>query len=115
VGLWAKTGVEKWRTDLSCTGYKFQLATPAYGEGKIFAATNDGHVYALKADVGTIVWGPVSTGDIQLNTPVKYAGGKVYVGSWTGKNIIVLMLQTVRFYGRDHPPPAVDIIGPVPV
>ncbi len=80
----AKTGAEKWHTDLSCTGMKFQLATPAYGEGKIFAATNDGHVYALNVENGSVLWDK-STGDTQLNTPVKYAGGKVYVGSWMGK------------------------------
>ncbi|HAG09577.1 MAG TPA: hypothetical protein DCK87_08480, partial [Desulfotomaculum sp.] len=86
-GMWAfdaKTGVKIWRTFLSNTGYKFQLATPAYGEGKVFAATNDGHVYALKADDGNIIW-DTPTGDTQLNTPVKYADGKVYVGSWLGK------------------------------
>ncbi|GAB6274749.1 MAG: hypothetical protein STSR0004_16140 [Peptococcaceae bacterium] len=86
----AKTGAKIWSTDLSCTGYKFQLATPVYGEGKIFAATNDGHVYALKADDGTIIWGPISTGDTQLNTPVKYADGKVFAGSWIGKKYYCL-------------------------
>ncbi|RJR32755.1 MAG: DUF4430 domain-containing protein [Deltaproteobacteria bacterium] len=91
-GMWAfeaKTGAEKWRTDLSCTGNKFQLATPAYGEGKVFAATNDGHVYALNAENGSIIW-DTPTGDTQLNTPVKYADGKVYVGSWTGKKYYCL-------------------------
>ena len=85
----AKSEAKIWSTDLSCTGYKFQLATPAYGEGKVFAATNDGYVYALNAENGswdTSTGGWVySTGDAQLNTPVKYADGKVYVGSWVGK------------------------------
>ncbi|HAG09323.1 MAG TPA: hypothetical protein DCK87_07185, partial [Desulfotomaculum sp.] len=88
-GLWAfeaKTGAKIWRTDLSCTGRKFQLATPAYHARKLFVATNDGHVYALEAGNGNIIWDKVIAGKgDQLNTPVKYADGKVYLGSWRNK------------------------------
>ncbi|GAB6274750.1 MAG: hypothetical protein STSR0004_16150 [Peptococcaceae bacterium] len=88
-GMWAfetKTGIQLWKTNLSCTGYKFQLATPAYAEGKLFVATNDGHVYALAAESGNIIWDKIIAGKgEQLNTPVKYTEGKVYVGSWRNK------------------------------
>ena len=84
----AGTGDQLWKTSLSCTGMKFQLATPVYYAGKLFVATNDGHVYALNAANGGIVWGPIKVPEFgsyaQLNTPVKYADGKVYVGSWSG-------------------------------
>ncbi len=88
-GMWAfeaKSGVQLWKTNLSCIGRKFQLATPAYHEGKLFAATNDGHVYALEAESGNIIWDKViaDKGD-QLNTPVKYADGKIYLGAWRNK------------------------------
>jgi outer membrane protein assembly factor BamB len=93
-GMWAfeaKTGVQLWKTNLSCTGMKFQLATPAYAEGKLFVATNDGHVYALEAKSGNIIWDKVIAGKSdQLNTPVKYADGKVYVGALKNKTYYCL-------------------------
>ena len=87
-GMWAfnaKTGEQLWKTGLSCTGMQFQLATPAYYGGKLYVATNDGHVYALNATSGLISWEKqvFSSTLSQLNTPVKYADGKVYVGSWS--------------------------------
>ena len=93
-GMWAfeaKTGVQRWKADLSCTGRQFQLATPAYHDGKLFIATNDGHVYALEAGSGNIIWDKIVAEQYdQLNTPVKYAEGKVYVGSWRNKTYFCL-------------------------
>jgi len=78
-----KTGQQLWKTDLSCTFMKFQLATPAYAGGRLYVATNDGHVYALDAGSGKIIWDKaIADPKDQLNTPVKYADGKVYVGAW---------------------------------
>jgi len=92
--LWAfeaRTGNQLWKTDLSCAGYKFQLATPAYAGGELFVATNDGHVYALEAKNGEIIWDKVVAGKgDQLNTPLKYADGKVYLGSWRNKTYYCL-------------------------
>ncbi len=85
-GFDAETGDKIWQTDLSCTGMLFQLSTPAYAAGKIFAATNDGHVYALDAANGSQIWAnETASAYDQLNTPVKYADGKIYIGSWNGK------------------------------
>jgi outer membrane protein assembly factor BamB len=89
----AKTGKKVWQTELSSASrtFEFQLATPAYGEGRLFVATNDGHVYALAAGSGKILWNKEIAGPYdQLNTPVKYAGGKVYVGSWRNKTYYCL-------------------------
>ena len=93
-GVWAfdsKTGAQIWKTDLSSGALKFQLSTPAYAQGRLFVATVDGHVYALNATDGSQYWvNPVAdTGD-QLNTPLKYADDKIYVGSWNGKTYYCL-------------------------
>ncbi|KAF5413590.1 MAG: Outer membrane protein assembly factor BamB [Candidatus Methanophagaceae archaeon] len=83
----AKSGDIEWVKLLSCGGWEFQLATPAYGEGKLFFATNDGHVYALNPESGHTRWSKkiAETYD-QLNTPVTYADGKVYVGTYKSDN-----------------------------
>ena len=83
----AKSGEIEWVKALSCRGNQFQLATPAYGEGKLFLATNDGHVYALNPESGHTRWSKkiAETYD-QLNTPVTYADGKVYVGTYKSEN-----------------------------
>jgi outer membrane protein assembly factor BamB len=83
----AKSGEGIWNTTLSCNGLQFQLATPAYGDEKVFFATNDGHVYALNPQNGSVIW-VNETAEIydQLNTPVTYADGKVYVGSLRSDN-----------------------------
>ena len=79
----AKNGEKIWNESLNCEGWQFQLATPAYGEGKVFFATNDGHVYALDPQNGTTLWtNNIAATYDQLNTPVTYADGKVYVGSY---------------------------------
>ncbi len=83
----SKTGVSNWTRDLgSAATFTFELASPCYGEGKLFVAKNDGEVYAFNGSTGTTVWGPVQLGATtdQLNTPVTYADGKLYVGSAGG-------------------------------
>jgi len=82
----ARTGAQKWVTPLSATGMIFQLSTPAYDNSRLYAATNDGHVYALEAASGKILWDrslPLASSSSQLNTPVKCAGGKIYLGAWS--------------------------------
>jgi outer membrane protein assembly factor BamB len=81
----AGTGARKWATQLSEAGMNFQLATPAYDDGRLFLACNDGYVYALDAAGGRILWKKnikLASKDSQLNTAVKCAGGKIYVGAW---------------------------------
>ncbi len=83
----AKKGEEIWNKSLSSEGWQYQLATPAYGEGKVFFATKDGHIYALDPQDGTTLWtnNIAATNDL-LNTPVTYADGNVYVGSYKSEN-----------------------------
>jgi outer membrane protein assembly factor BamB len=95
----AKTGQTVWTKQLSSLKQDFQLATPVYSSGMYFVATNDGHVYALAAGDGAEIWkkdlfqyavdAGLSTCSIntlrdnaQLNSPLKYDKGKIYLGVW---------------------------------
>ena len=93
--LWAfhaETGDRLW--EASCTfGGNFELSTPAYHNGIVYVATSAGgerrgrgEVTAVNANNGTIrKWKDhVTPEGFQLNTPVTYADGKIYVGSWKG-------------------------------
>lgn len=91
------TGVSAWSRDLgSSATFSFELATPCYAEGNLYVAKQDGEVWALDGGTGATVWGPVQLGDVsdQLNTPVTYADGKIYVGSASG-NRTYYCLDTV--------------------
>jgi outer membrane protein assembly factor BamB len=96
----AKTGDTVWTKQLSSLKQDFQLATPVYSGGAYFVATNDGHVYALAAGDGTELWQKdlfqyaVDAGlsacflntlrnNAQLNSPLKYDNGKIYLGVWS--------------------------------
>ena len=78
----------------------FELSTPAYHDGIVYVATSKGNesqghgrVTAIYAeDGGGHLAGDIrEQGDLgeglegfQLNTPVTYADGKIYVGNWKG-------------------------------
>ena len=70
----------------------FELSTPAYHDGILYVATSkgnlsvgEGRVTAIYARNGTIrEYASVGSGGYQLNTPVTYSDGKVYVGDWKG-------------------------------
>jgi len=93
--LWSfdtKTGEENWHTDLTEGSGTFELSTPAYNEGIVYAAVSSGsagqgagRVCAVYANNGTIrecdYYGLQS---FQLNTPERYACGKIYIGNWKG-------------------------------
>ena len=82
-----KSGEEIWNKSLSCEGWQFQLATPAYGEEKVFFATNDGHVYALNPANGTEIWtNNIAATYDQLSTPVTYVDRRLYVGSYRSED-----------------------------
>lgn len=88
--IWAfntTTGERMWSGTLNDAGGGFQLATPAYGDGKVFFATNGGRVEAVYPENGTEIWSKkIADTNDQLNTPVTYANGKVFVGSWKSQN-----------------------------
>lgn len=83
----ALTGSGCWTRDLgSAAIFSFELASPCYAEGILYVAKQDGEVWALDGGTGATVWGPVQLGAVtdQLNTPLTYAEGKLYVGSAGG-------------------------------
>ncbi len=83
----ADNGAMMWSVPLT-EGNRFTLATPAYGDGKIFFATSTGWIYALAEEDGTVLWsGKLTQGAYQeeeLSTQIAYDDGRVYVGSWEG-------------------------------
>jgi outer membrane protein assembly factor BamB len=93
--LWsfdAMTGVENWNTDLTQGFGTFELSTPAYHDGMIYAAVSGGdegegrgRVSAIYADTGAIRESCYYGSEYyQINTPVTYSDGKVYFGNWRG-------------------------------
>ena len=93
--LWsfdATTGTENWHTDLTAGSGSFEVSTPAYNNGIVYAAVSsgsegagDGRVCAVYANNGTIrecEYYGLDT--FQLNTPITYADGKIYVGNSKG-------------------------------
>ena len=93
--LWsfdATTGTENWHTDLTEGSGTFELSTPAYNNGIVYAAVSSGsegqgagRVCALYAINGTIRESKYyGLQYFQLNTPITYADGKIYVGNWKG-------------------------------
>jgi len=93
--FYAKTGEPVW-DPVFCNmdPGNFELSTPAYHDGIVYVATSKGNqsvghgrvtaIYAVngtireQADLGEGLPG------FQLNTPVTYADGKIYVGNWKG-------------------------------
>ena len=93
--LWsfdATTGTENWHTGLTTGGGTFEVSTPAYNDGIIYAAVSRGdegagagRVCAVYASNGTIrEWDYYGLNTFQLNTPITYADGKIYLGNWKG-------------------------------
>lgn len=83
----AASGAPLWSRDLGTLApFTFEVATPACAEEKLFVAQQDGRIWALDAGTGAILWGPVTLGAPadQLNTPVTYDSGHIYVGSAFG-------------------------------
>ncbi|MGP8330254.1 MAG: outer membrane protein assembly factor BamB family protein [Methanosarcinaceae archaeon] len=93
--LWsfdATTGTENWHTDLTEGAGQFEISTPAYNNGIVYAAVSSGRdgegagrVCAVNADDGTIrecKYYGLDT--FQLNTPITYADNRIYIGNWKG-------------------------------
>ncbi|MCD4846454.1 MAG: PQQ-binding-like beta-propeller repeat protein [Methanosarcinales archaeon] len=93
--VWAydkTTGEENWHTSCSQPG-TYELSTPAYHNGILYVATSAGDfnqgyckVTALNVNNGVIRESKtlrIEDG-FQLNTPVTYSDGKIYVGEWSG-------------------------------
>ncbi|RZB29100.1 MAG: hypothetical protein AEth_01704 [Candidatus Argoarchaeum ethanivorans] len=93
--FYAKTGEPVWDPVFcNLNPGSFELSTPAYNDGIVYVATSKGNqsidhgrVTAVHAINGTIRE-QVDLGQglegFQLNTPVTYSGGRIYVGNWKG-------------------------------
>jgi len=86
------TGVENWHTDLTEGAGTFEVSVPAYNDGIVYAAVSSGaaghgagRVSAIYANNGTVrECAYYGLNNFQLNTPVTYADGRIYVGNWMG-------------------------------
>ena len=93
--LWsfnATTGAENWHTKCNAADGTFELSVPAYYGGIVYVAASSGsegngagRVNAIYANNGTIrEYAYYGLSGFQLNTPVRYADGKIYFGNWKG-------------------------------
>jgi outer membrane protein assembly factor BamB len=69
-------GTPIWRNE---TSVGFQSSTPAYGNGKIFVASNIGDMYAFDATTGEQLWKEHVT-DRNFECPVTYHDHRIYAG-----------------------------------
>jgi outer membrane protein assembly factor BamB len=95
--VWAynkTTGKENWNTSCSQPG-TFELSTPAYSNGILYAATSaadfdQGYckVTALYTNNGTIRESITlrTQNGYQLNSPITYSDDKIYIGDWNGSS-----------------------------
>ena len=89
--LWsfdATNGTENWHTDLTEGSGTFELSTPAYNNGIIYAAVSSGsegagagRVCAVYANGSIRECEYYGLENYQLNTPITYADGKIYLGN----------------------------------
>ena len=56
------------------------LSSPVVAEGAVYFGSGDGHLYALDASTGALLW-KFKSGDVIHASPA-YADGVVFVGSW---------------------------------
>ncbi|MGM9481560.1 outer membrane protein assembly factor BamB family protein [Roseateles sp. NT4] len=71
------------RTQTFADPFDTYLSSPVVAEGRVYFGSSDGHVYALDAASGALVW-KQRTGDVVHASPA-YADGRIYVGGWDGK------------------------------
>lgn len=60
--------------------YDTYLSSPAVWQGRVYFGSSDGHVYALDARNGKLVW-KFKTGSVVHSSPA-IAGGVLYIGGW---------------------------------
>ena len=75
----------------------FQLSTPVLYNGKVYAATNSGSVYAVDTTTGAVD-SVVSVTTGQINTPLTIYDGYLYFGTWVGNGTIEGSTDPGRYY-----------------
>jgi len=89
-----KTGEENWHTLCNGVSGTFEISVPAYHDGIVYVAASGGsegqgagRVSAIYANNGTVrEYAYYGLNNFQLNTPVTYADGRIYVGNWKGSS-----------------------------
>ena len=56
------------------------LSSPALDHNRVYVGSSDGHVYALNAATGVLLWSFETGGVVHASPAV--AGGTIYIGSW---------------------------------
>ena len=84
MALDASTGKEKWHYDTGAIEIK---SSPVIADGTLFVGSNDGSVYAITTDKGTLKWKYSTSNNIESSPSVR--NGVVYFGS-TDSNFFAL-------------------------
>ena len=63
--------------------FDVDLSSPLVVDGRVYFGSSDGHVYALDAASGALLW-KHRTGDVVHASPA-HADGRIFVGSWDGR------------------------------
>ncbi len=90
-GLWAlnrRTGAVLWYRQLGLKSSSKIAASPSYGDGKVFAATYDGIVYAVRPSNGRILWKSRLGGSVYSSPAV--SGKRLFIGNKTTKALVCL-------------------------
>jgi len=85
--LWSldkKTGSPKWKAQMD--GWVFQTSTPAFLDGRVFAATDSGDLAAFDAETGQLLWSRHLT-DKRFEAPIACQDGRIYIGEGSGRGM----------------------------
>jgi outer membrane protein assembly factor BamB len=80
-GIWAldkHNGAILWHKNVQGHGFN-QRSTPAYGDGNLFIATDDGYLMAFDADSGTELWCR-EVAPRGFTCPITYHEHRIYIG-----------------------------------
>jgi outer membrane protein assembly factor BamB len=83
--LWSlskRTGYLRWKAQMD--GWVFQTSTPAFWDGRIFAATDSGDLAAFDADTGQLLWCRHLT-ESRFEVPITSLEGQIFLGEGSGR------------------------------
>jgi outer membrane protein assembly factor BamB len=96
-GAWAlnrRTGAARWFRPLGRSGATKIGSSPAYKSGRLFAATYDGMVYALRASDGKVLWSRYIGGQF-YSTPA-VSGSRLFIGNKSNGRMYCLSATSGR-------------------
>lgn len=89
----AATGTPGW----SFTTGGFLKAAPAFSDDVVYVASQDGHLYALRAKIGAVLWSATTAGSFVPAGPVAIAHGAVYVTAGNALEAFSAKTGTLRW------------------